>query len=57
MISLSQLKQRARALSGRTRAVGVFFATSLAARAVGIGCQLLLVPVAVQALGAEAFGL
>jgi O-antigen/teichoic acid export membrane protein len=35
----------------------MFFATSLAARAIGIACQLLQVPVAVHALGAEAFGL
>lgn len=34
-----------------------FFATSLAARAVGIGCQLLQVPLVVSALGSEAFGL
>ena len=43
--------------SGRSRAVGMFFATSLAARAIGISCQLLQVPIAMQALGAEAFGL
>lgn len=34
-----------------------FFATSLAARAVGIVCQLLQVPLVVGALGDEAFGL
>jgi len=35
----------------------MFFATSLAARAVGIACQLLQVPFVVHALGPEAFGL
>jgi O-antigen/teichoic acid export membrane protein len=35
----------------------MFFATSLAARALGIGCQLLQVPIVMRALGAEAFGL
>jgi len=34
-----------------------FFATSLAARGVGIVCQLLQVPLVVAALGSEAFGL
>jgi O-antigen/teichoic acid export membrane protein len=34
-----------------------FFATSLAARAIGITCQLLQVPLVVGALGTEAFGL
>lgn len=57
MALLLKLKQRAQRLSGRSRAVGMFFATSLAARGVGIGCQLLQVPIAVHALGAEAFGL
>lgn len=44
-------------LSARSRAVGVFFATSVAARVLGIACQLLQVPVAMKALGPEAFGL
>ena len=35
----------------------MFFATSLTARAVGICCQLFQVPIAVRALGSEAFGL
>ncbi|MGH7943756.1 MAG: hypothetical protein ACREF9_01900, partial [Opitutaceae bacterium] len=35
----------------------MFFATALAARAIGISCQLVQVPIAMQALGAEAFGL
>lgn len=34
-----------------------FFATSLAARGIGIACQLLQVPLVVATLGAEAFGL
>jgi len=34
-----------------------FFATSLAARGIGIACQLLQVPLVVGALGTEAFGL
>lgn len=48
---------RARRLSGRSRAVGLFFATSLAARVVGISCQLFQVPIAMGVLGSEAFGL
>ncbi|HTB79461.1 MAG TPA: lipopolysaccharide biosynthesis protein [Opitutaceae bacterium] len=51
------IQQRFRRLSGRSKAVGMFFATSLTARAIGICCQLFQVPVAVKALGAEAFGL
>jgi O-antigen/teichoic acid export membrane protein len=35
----------------------MFFATSLAARVVGIICQLLQVPLVITALGSEAFGL
>jgi O-antigen/teichoic acid export membrane protein len=54
---LRSARSRYRQLSGRSRAVGMFFATSLAARGVGIACQLLQVPVAVHALGSEAFGL
>lgn len=46
-----------RGASDRARAIGLFAATSLAARAAGIGCQLLQVPIALHALGAEAFGL
>jgi O-antigen/teichoic acid export membrane protein len=51
------LRRRFARLSGRSKAVGLFFATSVSARALGIGCQLLQVPVAVKVLGAEAFGL
>ena len=49
--------ERLARLSGRSRAIGMFFATSVAARAVGISCQLLQVPIAMKALGTEAFGL
>jgi O-antigen/teichoic acid export membrane protein len=41
---------------GLTRRFVMFFATSLAARAVGIACQLLQVPLVVATLGSEAFG-
>jgi O-antigen/teichoic acid export membrane protein len=51
------IRRRTDRLSARTRAIGMFFATSLAARLVGISCQLLQVPVALRALGPEAFGL
>jgi O-antigen/teichoic acid export membrane protein len=51
------VRKRLGGMSTRSRAVGVFFATSVAARALGIACQLLQVPVAMNALGAEAFGL
>lgn len=51
------LLERRRRLSGRGRAITLFFATSLAGRAVGIVCQLCQVPLAVHALGSEAFGL
>jgi O-antigen/teichoic acid export membrane protein len=51
------VRERLSRLSGRSRAVGMFFATSLAARGLGIICQLLQVPVAVRFLGPEAFGL
>jgi O-antigen/teichoic acid export membrane protein len=35
----------------------MFFATSVTARAIGISCQLLQVPIVMHAVGAEAFGL
>ncbi len=57
MNSVSHLRQRFTRLSGRSKAVGLFFATSVAARVFGICCQLLQVPLAVKALGIEAFGL
>ncbi len=57
MNPLHRLGRRARRLSGRSKAVGLFFATSLAARGLGVACQLFQVPVAMRALGPEAFGL
>jgi len=41
----------------RERSILAFFATSLASRGLGIGCQLLQVPIALHHLGNEAFGL
>jgi O-antigen/teichoic acid export membrane protein len=41
----------------RERSILAFFATSIAARGIGIGCQLLQVPIALKHLGNEAFGL
>ncbi len=52
-----QLRRRVTRLSGRSKTVGLFFVTSVGGRALGICCQLLQVPVAVKALGSEAFGL
>jgi O-antigen/teichoic acid export membrane protein len=40
----------------RNRSIAAFFATSLAARGIGIGVQLVLVPLALKTLGTEAFG-
>lgn len=54
---LRWLRHRVARLSGRSRAVGIFFATSVGARALGIACQLLQVPFVMRTLGAEAFGL
>ncbi|HVU16672.1 MAG TPA: oligosaccharide flippase family protein [Candidatus Didemnitutus sp.] len=52
------LFEKARARLQRVpRQFSMFFATSLVARGVGIGCQLLQVPLVVRALGPEAFGL
>jgi O-antigen/teichoic acid export membrane protein len=52
-----RVQERLGKWSARSRAVGVFFATSVAARVLGIACQLLQVPIAMKALGPEAFGL
>jgi len=41
---------------GLPRALVMFFATSLAARGIGIACQLLQVPLVIGLLGPEAFG-
>jgi O-antigen/teichoic acid export membrane protein len=43
--------------SPRARAVGLFFVSSLFARGIGALCQILQVPIAIGALGNEAFGL
>jgi O-antigen/teichoic acid export membrane protein len=43
--------------SPRARAVGYFFISSIFARGVGALCQILQVPIAIKALGNEAFGL
>ncbi|HVU24511.1 MAG TPA: lipopolysaccharide biosynthesis protein [Opitutus sp.] len=55
------MKRRVLQLAGQLQRVPrgfkVFFATSLAARSLGIVCQILQVPLVVHALGAEAFGL
>ncbi|HVU36587.1 MAG TPA: lipopolysaccharide biosynthesis protein [Opitutaceae bacterium] len=57
MRATNSFRRRLHGLSDRSRAIGTFFATAIAARGVGIGCQLLLVPVTLHALGPEAFGL
>jgi O-antigen/teichoic acid export membrane protein len=41
----------------REHSILAFFATSLASRGLGIGCQFLQVPIALRFLGNEAFGL
>jgi O-antigen/teichoic acid export membrane protein len=43
--------------SPRARSIGLFFVSSLFARGVGALCQILQVPIAIGALGNEAFGL
>jgi O-antigen/teichoic acid export membrane protein len=48
---------RARLPMRPPRALAAFFVTSIAARAVGVACQLLQVPIVVTRLGSEAFGL
>jgi O-antigen/teichoic acid export membrane protein len=50
-------KLRERLAARPARALATFFVTSIAARVIGVACQLLQVPVVVQSLGAEAFGL
>jgi len=49
-------KHRFNRLSDRTKSIAKFVVTSLASRVVGTGSQLIQVPIAVHALGAEAFG-
>jgi len=41
--------------SPRARSIGLFFVSSLFARGVGALCQILQVPIAIGALGNEAF--
>jgi len=55
MSRVDRLREKIRARP--PRAIAMFFVTSLAARVVGIACQLLQVPIVVKTLGAEAFGL
>ena len=55
LVSLS--KDRFGRFSPRAKAIGLFFISSLFARGVGALCQLLQVPIAIRALGNEAFGL
>jgi O-antigen/teichoic acid export membrane protein len=58
MSAPATLLKKLRGRLGRLpRSFLMFFATSLAARAVGIACQLLQVPFVVHTLGPEAFGL
>ncbi len=52
-----RLQARFQRLSGRSRAVGMFFATSVLTRGIGISCQLIQVPIVMRVLGPEAFGL
>lgn len=58
MSETKSFPERLRALLRRPpREIAMFFVTSLAARGLGIVCQLLQVPIAIKALGSEAFGL
>lgn len=57
MNALNAVRHRFGRLSNRSKAIGKFFATSLAARGIGISCQLIQVPIAINALGSESFGL
>jgi O-antigen/teichoic acid export membrane protein len=57
MKALDRTFDRLRGLSPRARAVGLFFASSIFSRGVGAACQILQVPIAIKALGGEAFGL
>lgn len=47
----------AKRFTGRSRKFGLFFVSSIGSRGIGIACQLLQVPIALKAMGAEAFGL
>jgi O-antigen/teichoic acid export membrane protein len=57
MSFLSSTQDRYQRLSPRAKAVGYFFVSSLFARGVSALCQILQVPIAIKALGNEAFGL
>jgi O-antigen/teichoic acid export membrane protein len=50
-------KVRAKLATRPPRAIAMFFITSLAARGLGILCQMMQVPIVMKALGTEAFGL
>jgi O-antigen/teichoic acid export membrane protein len=54
---VSRSKDRFGKSSSRAKSIGLFFVSSLFARGVGAFCQLLQVPIAIKALGNEAFGL
>lgn len=54
---VSNSRDRLARFSPRAKAVGMFFVSSLFARGIGAVCQLLQVPIAIRALGNEAFGL
>ncbi|HEY4989507.1 MAG TPA: lipopolysaccharide biosynthesis protein [Opitutaceae bacterium] len=49
--------ERFRRFSPRAKSVGLFFVSSIFARGIGALCQILQVPIAIKALGNEAFGL
>ena len=51
------LEKKMERIRKRERSIFAFFSTSVASRAIGIGCQLLQVPIALHHLGNEAFGL
>ncbi len=51
------LKKLAGKLARPPRELAMFFATSVAARGIGIVCQMIQVPIVMHSLGAEAFGL
>lgn len=57
LLRLLPEKLRARLADRPPRALAMFFVTSIAARVIGVACQLLQVPIVVKNLGAEAFGL
>jgi O-antigen/teichoic acid export membrane protein len=54
---IDRYKARVGTFSPRAKAVGLFFFSSIFSRGVGALCQILQVPIAIKALGNEAFGL